>query len=62
MKVGDLIDCDAGMYDEDGDHITLVKGPAIVLEIGDYYIGILYNGIQGFIIPEGAKEIISEGG
>lgn len=60
MKVGDLIDLDAGMYNEEGDHLAMAKGPAVVLEVGSYYLEVLYNGIRGFIIPEGAKRIISE--
>jgi hypothetical protein len=66
MKAGDLIECDAGLYDESGDYLGAALGTAIIIDTHAgrsgqaQYIEVLYNGMQAFIIQEGVVKVLNE--
>ena len=66
MKAGDLIECDAGLYDEGGDYLGAALGAAIIIDThaslcgSDQYIEVLYDGMQAFIVQEGVVRILNE--
>ena len=66
MKAGDLIECDAGLYDEWGEYLGNALGPAVIIDTHAgrsapaQYIEVLYDGVRAFIIQEGVVRILNE--
>jgi len=68
VKIGDLIELDAGLYGWEGEYLGAARGPAIVIDThtgisgAAQYIEILYSGVRAFIIHEGVVRILNESG